>query len=158
MVSWSLLYLEPSWNEGQEQLPHGPAFIVSPTTRECSCGKWQEYLYPCRHAIAWFRKWRDLNLDWILDHEVDDLWRFKNLKALYLPNLYPVIWSTLRCDEVTLPPLIRKQSGRPKKKRIRKRVQTEGMVATFSTTQEEDQTSDQMGQPDDSDSESASEN
>ena len=48
-----------------EEIPQGPSQVVQPGIKECSCGKWQEYQYPCRHALAWFRLWQGRNLQWV---------------------------------------------------------------------------------------------
>ena len=55
-----------------EEIPQGPSQVVCPRDKECSCGNWQEYHYPCRHALAWFKCWQSRNLQWVLDNEVDD--------------------------------------------------------------------------------------
>ena len=112
-----------------EEIPQGPSQVVQPGIKECSCGKWQEHQYPCRHALAWFRLWQGRNLQWVLDNEVDDLWKFKTLKKLYEPNLFPVVMDSIRGDEITLPPNIKRPAGRPQRRRLRRRVQREGMVA-----------------------------
>lgn len=31
--------------------------LVIPRIRFCTCGEWQDRLYPCRHACTWARKW-----------------------------------------------------------------------------------------------------
>ena len=116
-----------------EEIPQGPAQVVSPVIKECSCGKWQEHQYPCRHALAWFRLWQERNFQWILDNEVADIWRFKTLKQLYQPNLFPVVMDSVRADGVTLPPNVRRPAGRPKRKRLRKRPQREGMIVLEGT-------------------------
>ena len=43
-----------------------------PTIHEqcCSCGKWQEYKYPCAHAMVYLRNWMDLSFPRILQHHV----------------------------------------------------------------------------------------
>ena len=33
--------------------------IVKPQQNHCTCGKWQEHCYPCRHGIAYFRYWEE---------------------------------------------------------------------------------------------------
>ena len=114
--------------EQAEELPQGPAQVVQPGIKECSCGKWQEYLYPCRHALAYFRLGEEKTFQWILENEVSDLWRYKTLKQLYGPNLFPVVMSSVRGDGVTQPPRVRRGAGRPRTRRLRRRMQREGMV------------------------------
>ena len=33
--------------------------IVKPAQQWCSCGVWQEFLYPCRHGCAVYQKWEE---------------------------------------------------------------------------------------------------
>ena len=56
-----------------------------------------------------------------------DLWKYKGFKKLYENNLFPVIMSRLRKDELTLPPNVKCRSGRPRARRMRKRPQKDGM-------------------------------
>ena len=48
----------------------GPAGVKTnaPTIQEnmCSCGRWQEFKCPCRHAMAYFMKWEDMSFPDIL--------------------------------------------------------------------------------------------
>ena len=64
---------------------------------------------------------------------MDDLWKLKTLKKLYKPNLFPVVMDSIRGDEVVLPPNIKTAAGRPKRRRLRRRVQREGMLAIEET-------------------------
>ena len=57
-----------------------------------------------------------------------DLWSYKTLKQLYGPNLFPVVMSSVRGDGVTQPPRVRRSAGRPRTRRLRRRVQRDGMV------------------------------
>ena len=65
---------------------------------------------------------------WILENEVVDLWRYKTLKQLYGPNLFPVVMSRVRGGGVTQPPRVRRSAGRPRTRRLRRRMQRDGMV------------------------------
>ena len=115
---------------GEEEVvvPQGPAQVLKPQVPHCSCGKWQEFQIPCRHAIAYYRHWGEHNLDWIMENVVDDIWRMKTLKTLYEPNLYPVMLHNIRPDGITEPPAARRQAGRPKQNRFRARTQKDGMT------------------------------
>ena len=55
------------------------------------------------------------------------------MKQLYQPNLFPVVMDSVRADGVTLPPNVRRPAGRPKRKRLRKRPQREGMILLEGT-------------------------
>ena len=50
------------------------------------------------------------------------------MKQLYGPNLFPVVMSSVRGDGVTQPPRVRRSAGRPRTKRLRRRMQRDGMV------------------------------
>ena len=45
-------------------IPPAPARVktnvLTIQEKTCSCGRWQEYKYPCRHVVAYFRKWEDM--------------------------------------------------------------------------------------------------
>ena len=36
--------------------------------KTCSCGRWQEFKYHCRYAVAYFRKWEDMSFPAILEN------------------------------------------------------------------------------------------
>ena len=65
------------------------------------------------------------------------MWKYKTLKNLYYPNIYPVIWNNIRGDGVTLPPTVKRSLGRPKKRRYRRRTQQDGMPAITSAVVEQ---------------------
>ena len=83
--------------------------------------------------MAYFRLWEEKTFSWILGNEVVDLWRYKTLKQLYGPNLFPVVMSSVRGDGVTQPPRVRRSPGRPRTKRLRRIMQRDGMVILPST-------------------------
>jgi hypothetical protein len=62
-------------------------------------------------------------MDEFLDGHVDELYKYANLKAMLAENVVPVCMETIYPDGVTLPPRqsSKRPSGRPRKKRIRKR-------------------------------------
>jgi hypothetical protein len=98
--------------------------IVKPDVQWCSCGAWQDCLFPRRHACAVYRKWKkEVDLNYIFDNLVDDNYTFGNVKNTFKKNVFPVsLDGILHYDGVTKPPLVTKQqSGRPKTKRIRRR-------------------------------------
>ena len=96
-------------------------FSVSPETKVCNCGLWQEYGYPCIHAVAFFKKHRDYSFGQLLA-EVDEEHTFESNVNLFERNFLTVCLEQLAPDEKTLPPVFKKRkAGRTKKKRIRKR-------------------------------------
>ena len=44
--------------------------IVKPGQQWCSCGVWQEFLYPCHHGCTVYRKWEDKTLEHVLQNVV----------------------------------------------------------------------------------------
>ena len=40
--------------------------ILKPAQQWCSCGVWQEFLYPCRHGCTVYRKWEEKDLKYVL--------------------------------------------------------------------------------------------
>ena len=40
--------------------------VLTVAEKCCSCGKWQEYKYPCMHTMAYFQKWEQLAFPTIL--------------------------------------------------------------------------------------------
>lgn len=89
----------------------------------CTCGKWQEFGYPCVDAMAYFRLHEKLSLTRILEEKVDVQYKYETEKKLLEFNVVPVCVETIAADGYTLPPipLTKRTSGRPKKQRFRKR-------------------------------------
>jgi hypothetical protein len=44
--------------------------IVKPDMQWCSCGVWQEFMYPCQHGCAVHRKWKEKQFDYVLANMV----------------------------------------------------------------------------------------
>ena len=68
-------------------IPPAPARVktnvLTIQEKTCSCGKWQEYEYPCRHAVAYFRKWAYMSFPDILQQHVHDYCRNKSMQQIY---------------------------------------------------------------------------
>jgi len=102
----------------QQQKTH----IVKPAAQWCSCGVWQDCMFPCRHGCAVYRKWNEVDLNYVFANLVDANYTFGNVKNTFKRNVFPVSLDGIQYDGVTKPPLVAKrQSGRPKTKRIRRR-------------------------------------
>ena len=56
--------------------------VLTIPEKTCSCGRWQEFKYPCRHAVAYFRKWEDMSFTDILDQHVHDSYRNKSMQHI----------------------------------------------------------------------------
>ena len=96
--------------------------VVFPDTKCCTCGKWQDNRYPCRHAVGYYRKWLEKDLAWILRYEVHYYYKYKSLQELYKRNIFPVIVDKIRYDNESKPPPVRTAAGRPKMTRYRNRT------------------------------------
>ena len=95
--------------------------IVKPHLEWCSCGVWQDYLYPCRHAWAVFRKWNEKEFNYILRNLVHPFYTFEFVHNTFRKNVFPVCLKTTKYDgETKEPKLPKRQSGRPKTKQIRR--------------------------------------
>ena len=101
--------------------------VLKPDRHWCSCGMWQEYRYPCVHACAYFRMWKDCELEDVLQSEVDDYYSFSTLHGLYERNIVPVVMDSIIFDGKTKPPrALHQTTGRPRVKRIRRRSELAG--------------------------------
>ena len=104
-------------------IPPAPATLKTnaPTIQEktCSCGRRQEYKYPCRHAMAYFWKWQDVSFPDILQDHVHDYYWNKSMQQIYGYNIFPVVQDQIRYDGETNPPTLgMQQPGLPKTKQI----------------------------------------
>jgi hypothetical protein len=96
--------------------------IVKPGRQWCSCGMWQEFLYPCRHACAVYRKWEEQTLEHVLQHVVHPFYRYEYVQKLFTANIFPTCIESITYDGETKPPVVAgRQAGRPKTKRLRRR-------------------------------------
>jgi hypothetical protein len=94
---------------------------VKPALRECTCGAWQDLLYPCRHACAVYKHHYHKSMH-DMTKMVHPFYRYESVHKLYVDNVFPVCMDNLKHDGVTKPPLVRgRQTGRPRTKRIRRR-------------------------------------
>ncbi|CAL8122754.1 unnamed protein product [Prunus armeniaca] len=95
----------------------GGQYAVDLGTRSCSCMRWDLCGIPCSHAITCISRRRQDPFDY-----VDECYK----KAAYLKSYNPIISPMPSIDQwqrhdpnPLLPPLYKKQVGRPKKKRVR---------------------------------------
>ncbi|GAU10051.1 hypothetical protein TSUD_423700, partial [Trifolium subterraneum] len=93
----------------------GDHLSVSLGTRECSCRKWMLTGLPCRHAIACMRE-----IETDPGQYVPNYFRKETYEACYQPIIYPTngqnLWDKTEFTNLQPPP-IKRQPGRPKKKR-----------------------------------------
>ena len=109
--------LSQQWTQSTTQMEHqhrlmptplGPAKVKTNVlmiqVKTCSCGKWQEYKYPCRHAVAYFRKWENRSFPDILQQHVHEYYRNKSMQQIYEYTISPVVQDQIRYDGQANPP------------------------------------------------------
>ena len=97
-----------------------------PWKEYCSCGRWQEYRFPCRHAMAFYRHLEEKSFEEIVSTKTHYYYTYGSLQKVYAHSVCPVVTEMLISDNETRPPLCEKRkSGRPQKKRLRSRSQYE---------------------------------
>ena len=72
--------------------------VLTIQEKTCSCGRWQEYKYPCRNSMAYFRKWEDMSFLDILQQHVHDYYRNKSMQQIYGYNIFPLVQDQIRYD------------------------------------------------------------
>jgi hypothetical protein len=60
-----------------------PSHLVNPKEQWCSCGKWQDWEFPCIDAIAYFRNYENESVDNILMKYVSPYYQSRSLFYLY---------------------------------------------------------------------------
>jgi hypothetical protein len=89
--------------------------VVNLVDKLCDCKDFYEYQGPCTHAIAAMRRQGNDPLTLFLNRYTTDYFR-----RTYSHAVVPVSINDLQSDSSVLPPLTRKQAGRPRTKRYRK--------------------------------------
>ena len=93
--------------------------IVKTGEKWCSCGIWQEKLFPCtKHAIAVFHHEFGFDETYISINPVHPYYKHGYLKKIFKKNIYPAVClDTLACDggATKSPCSILQPAGRPKK-------------------------------------------
>ena len=92
--------------------------IVDIANKTCTCCVWQLDDFPCTHAAAALYRRNLKPIDFVPDYYTQ-----KNYEATYSQDVFPIEhdgdWNLLDDDEVIPPPILKRQSGRPKMKRYR---------------------------------------
>ena len=100
----------------------GKRYTIDVGMNLCECGEWQEHQYPCLDAMTYLKLHKRLTLNYIMKEYVDTVYTYDNIQEMMKMNIDMVCMETLVPDGYTLPPVVsRRPTGRPKKKRIRKR-------------------------------------
>jgi hypothetical protein len=97
--------------------------IVRPGVQWCSRGAaWQDCMFPCPHAFAVYREWKEVDSNYVLMKVVDKNDTFANVKRTFKRNVFPITLDGIKFDGVTKPPLVVAwcPSGRPRTRRIRR--------------------------------------
>jgi hypothetical protein len=107
----------PSGNGiGQVEDPEsGRKWTVNLPENECDCTDFYEYQSPCSHAIAAAR-FSDIDPITLFDNHYST----RVYQKTYSKPLIPISIENLVSDQSIKPPIIQKQAGRPKTRRIRK--------------------------------------
>jgi len=69
--------------------------------KTCSCDRWQEHLYPCRHAIACLRQWGNKQFFEIPEEDVHPYYKYDSLNMIYQRSIRPVSSDYLEHDGET---------------------------------------------------------
>ncbi|KAH6572337.1 hypothetical protein BASA50_001684 [Batrachochytrium salamandrivorans] len=98
---------------------NGHKRIINLTLKTCTCGKFQEYQFPCHHAAVVIVK---AGLSPI--HFMAASYYTSSLQAIYSNPVTPVVLDDIVPGEIVFPPVITRRAGRPKSRRIRSRGET----------------------------------
>ena len=97
-------------------------YNINISDRTCMCGEWQDQGYPCIDAMAYFRLHKKMTLNSIVSSYVDKFLTYETEYEMLKTNIYPVCIEIISPDGSTLPPdASKRRSGRPRRRRIRKR-------------------------------------
>ncbi len=66
--------------------------IVKPAVQWCSCGAWQDCMFPCHHACAVYRKWKEVDLNFVFTNLVDKNYTFGNVKNTFKRTSSRSVW------------------------------------------------------------------
>ena len=105
-------------NEGYDK-----AHVLIPNKPVCSCGKWQDLRFPCKHACVFARKYMNAANHHFFHAYTAGVHRGSCLTRLFERNINLVVRETVDFDGVTKPPEVAKKVGRPKVNRFRRRIQ-----------------------------------
>jgi hypothetical protein len=101
-------------------------YLLNIDQHTCECGQWQDMGYPCIDAMAYFRLHKKYSVSYVIGEYVDALYRYETQYEMMTDNINLVCMETIAPDGCTLPPHgnEKRMSGRPRKKRFRKRPRT----------------------------------
>ncbi|KAI8567854.1 hypothetical protein RHMOL_Rhmol02G0154000 [Rhododendron molle] len=116
-------HVSKSWNVKRSttdvfEVLSDPSVMVNLSNQTCSCFEWQFRCFPCCHAVcAIYNSGKDFK------NYVDPYYMVEMYREVYSLPIYPIptLWKPAPGgnEDTILPPLSRKPSGRPRKKRLR---------------------------------------
>jgi hypothetical protein len=112
---------------------HEPRRIVDLGRRTCGCGRWQLNGIPCPHAISAIYVHQE-----VPEQYVSEWYWMDTFRKSYAPDIYPIPsayneWPIDHDVEPILPPIPKKQRGRPRKARRRGEDENEPIETTKVT-------------------------
>jgi hypothetical protein len=75
---------ETSPQRGRQSSIH----IVKPDMQWCSCGIRQDFMYPCRHGCAVYKRWKEKQFDNMLANLVHPHYKFGFVKQTFRSNFF----------------------------------------------------------------------
>ena len=103
--------------KGRVRMANGAQHVVDLRASTCSCMAFQDWLIPCRHAVAICKELGEEPDDYVSNIHTADAYR-----KTYSASLDPIRLEDTELSDTCLAPPLRKMPGRPKaKKRIRNR-------------------------------------
>ena len=73
---------EEQTDEQQRKVGKPTTNIVYPEKKDCTCGKWKEFLYPCRHACRYFKIILKYSFSKLMEHHVHYYYRYGSMIEL----------------------------------------------------------------------------
>jgi hypothetical protein len=122
--------MEPSTVQDSNNDPHLPnmpldagqpntIYIVKPELQWCTCGIWQDVLYPCWHGFAVFWKWKEKDFSYALQNLVHLYYKFECVQQMYKNNIFLACIAYVKCNDTIRPPVVKKPPpGRPGSKQL----------------------------------------
>ena len=92
--------------------------IDKPELQWCTCGIWQDVLYPCRHGCAVFRKWKEKDFSYVLQNLVHPYYKFECVQQTYRNSIFPACIDKIKYNDATRPPVKKPRPGRPRSKQF----------------------------------------
>ena len=100
-------------NEGQPNAIN----IIKPELQWCTCGIWQDVLYPCRHGCAVFWKLKEKDVNYVLQNFGASLLQII-VRTTHVQNkIFPACIDNVKYNDITRAPIVKihSQGGAPKK-------------------------------------------